>query len=375
MAINVNTEIKVYSMHVMANDIYRNINELMKDCLDNKSVPYLEEIPLPQDMNIVNGRHLGDINKIQLELKAGQIGAKSLKWIYGADAALMGLELKTAENSPSEYQKARDKSSKFNTEPVIGLANVRRDVSLSTSGIRNESDILHEGIQMEAQTIYLLDQFTEKSIEKALTPHKIEESLELRGSEESRKHKKIIAQNMLKNIAEYDSGIKESELRESKRNNIRQNFSQNSDIVSQVKMAHEKLVSNYDNYQRQVFNALKSYYVKQETGLKMGKELSPEQKMHLSISLEELSKTDSPRLAQTLADSFFFSERTTHYGFSHQKIYSQLDMDKKHNVLAPKAARFEDRGIESLAAERTRDKLREREREFKPHHMTYQRGL
>lgn len=98
MAINLNTEIKVYSMHIMAEDIYKNINDLTKDCIQNNTLPYLNDSPLPQDMNIVNGRHLGDINKIQLELKAGQIGAKSLKWIYGADAALMGLELKTPEN-------------------------------------------------------------------------------------------------------------------------------------------------------------------------------------------------------------------------------------------------------------------------------------
>lgn len=375
MAINLNTEIKVYSMHIMAEDIYKNINDLTKDCIQNNTLPYLNDSPLPQDMNIVNGRHLGDINKIQLELKAGQIGAKSLKWIYGADAALMGLELKTPENSSSEYQVAKNNSRMFNTDPIIGLANVRRDVSLSTSNVNNESNILHEGIQMEAQTIYLLDQFTERSVQRALNPIRIEESLELRGNEESRRHKKIIAQNMLKNIAEYDSGIKGASLREVKRSNLKKNFSRDSSIAESVRDNHQKLTKGYDNFQKQVFAALNAYYVRQETGIQMGKELNPAQKQMLTIALQELSKNDSPRLAQTLCDTFFFAERSTHYEFSHERIYSQMDLNNRLSVLAPKAARFEERNVDSLVADRTKEKLKEREREFKPRQITHQRGM
>lgn len=374
MALNTDSEIKTYALHVMVKDIYKEINSLMLDCIENDTVPYVQDKPLPQDMNIVNGRHLGDINKIQLELKASQIGAKSLKWIYGADAALLGLELKNKQNSPEEFQKSKDASPNFNTEPIIGLANVRRNTASVTNGISNIADIAAEGIKTNAQTIYLLDQFTEKSVERALKQSRIEEKLEMRGNPETQKMKRIIAQNMIKNISEYDTGLNEMELRENKRKNIAKNL-KDPNTLKEVSQSFQNVTKGYDKPQKFIFSALNNYYVKQETGLNLNKPMSPEQKSYLLKSLDEIVKADSPRLAQTLSESFFYSERLTQFDFSHERIYSQSEKDKKLNVLAPRAARFEPKNIGTLANDKNIELLRERNREFKPRQITHSRGL
>ena len=48
--------------------IHKEINSLMLDCINNNKVPYIQDMPLPQDVNIVNGRHIGDINKVLMRM-------------------------------------------------------------------------------------------------------------------------------------------------------------------------------------------------------------------------------------------------------------------------------------------------------------------
>lgn len=76
-------DLKTCALGVAAKDIQNYVGFLMGGSISDGTIPYLNDKPLPQDMNVVTGRHLADINKAQLELKAAEIGAKSLKWIYG----------------------------------------------------------------------------------------------------------------------------------------------------------------------------------------------------------------------------------------------------------------------------------------------------
>ena len=375
MSLN-NTEIKTYAYNVLLDDIYREINSLVAENVKNDTVPYVKDNPLPQDMNIVNGRHLADINKVQLELKAAKIGAKSLKWIYGADAALLGLELKSKENSPAEFQKAKENSKSYDSDPIIALANVKRDLAGSANRVTNVSDIAAEGIKTNAQTVYLLDQFTEKSLNRALKMNHLEESIGVLGNETARKQKSIIAKNMLKNIAEYDSGLRESELREDKRKNIARNC-KDEKILGEVKNTFARATNKYDNSQKGIFSVLNNYYVKQETGLQLGRPLSPEKKEMFVKMLGEYSRNDSPRLAQVLSESFFYSERLTHYDFSHNGIYRESELQAKLRVTAPNAAKFERDvgGINSLADEKVAKKLRERDREMQIQRNPRLRGM
>lgn len=319
-------EIKTYPVEALTDSIHNEINNLMRDCIKNNRVPYIQSKPLPQDVNVVNGHHLGDINKIYLELKAASICSKSLKWIYGADAALIGLEKKA------------------DAEPLMITGNVRGKV--------------------DSQSVYLLEQFTEESLNKALSYSRSDDD----------KKKRTIAQNMIRNITEYDSGTVEAQLRENKRKNISNNL-KSQNILKEIKQAFVNATSEYDNSQKIIFSALNNYYIKQETGLELNKPMTEQEKNELLLALENTANTPSPRLALTLADSFLYSQRMTHYDFEQNRIFTKEDYDKKLSVTAPKAAEFEPNKSLELERDKNIERIRERELEVKPRHITHQRGF
>lgn len=190
---------------------------------------------------------------------------------------------------------------------------------------------------------------------------------------DANKQKRIIAQNMIRNIAEYDSGILETENRENKRKNIAVNC-KDRNILPEVQESFKHISKNYDNNQNMIFQILNAYYIKQETGLNLGKPLSEEQKKGLENAFRNLVETDSPKLAHTLSDCFLYSERMTHYAFSPERIYSQSDYEKKRSVSSPKAAEFAPKEISSVADDRTAKQQRDRERDIKPREPTHRIG-
>jgi len=373
------SDIKTYSLGVMSSDIYENITSLAIANVKQGTLPYVKSLPLPQDMNIVNGRHLGDINKIQLELKAAKIGAKSLKWIYGADAELLQLELK--DTDPVEFQAASQQVSKgnFDCEPVVVLANTRRNISKSTLNISHESDIAAEGMQMDAQCVYLLDQFTDKSIQKALKPQNIEKRLEMYGDPLVKRQVKAISQNMITYMNEYDSGLREQGHRKLMRDNIVSNLTTaNKDgsvnkANKEMSEVYKGLKDQFDDSQKTVFKALNKYYTKQNTGLDI-KRIETDKEVEDSVL--KLASLNNFKLAETLSEAYFFTDRSTHYGFSFDRVYTESEQVAKDKVLAPQAARFmpKEKEVQRLMDQKEREKLREREREFKPRSMERERG-
>lgn len=318
--------IKNEEAELMLKDIYKDINFLIQKNLTNNTFPYLSDKPLPQDVNVVNGRHLGDINKITLELKAASIGSKSLKWIYAADADFMNLELK------------KDQA------PLMCYANIINGKELHT----------------EAQKAYLLDQFTDISIENAIN---------ISRDEKADKQKKTISQNMIKNITEYDSGLGEKNLRENKRKNISINLKE-KEIVKLVQQAFNNVTSNYTPEQKNIFVLLNNYFVQQETGISIQK-LSKEQKEQALNTIKEMSLVDSPKLTQLFAESFLYSERITHLGFEQNRIISKDDLKKSLEVFAPKAAAFEPKPSHKI--EKEKEVEIEREMDIKPRQITHDR--
>lgn len=325
------TDIQTYSSTILKDDLYRNINALISQNLIEKTFPFFNAIPLPQDVNIVNGRHLGDINKIELELKAALIGAKSLKWIYGADAALIGLELKQ------------------NQSPVIGLANINN---------KNKTTL-------DAQAFYLLDQFTDNALELVVNIAKDD-------SEIISAQKKTVAQNIIKNIAEYDSGKLEKDLRENKRKNISNNLSKDNNVLSNVREAFSNITEDYTPEQKTVFAILNNYFIQQETGISI-QTFSKEQKEKAYQTIKAMSLEDSPKLTRLFTESFLYSERMTHYNFEVNRIYTKEDLNKSLSVLSPSASNFEPKHLHEIDNQKDMEKLIEREIEIKPRTITHER--
>ncbi|MBO4858722.1 MAG: hypothetical protein J5527_09420 [Treponema sp.] len=330
------TQIRTYPVDVVCESLSHDICRYMKECIENGSVPYVQDLPLPQDMNVINGRHLGDINKVLLELKAGSSGSKSLRWINGSDAAFMELELK-------------DDS----TEPLLFLANIKRNVSCKS--------------ETEVQTVYLLDQFSETSIFHALKYSRSDNGIASEINSPVFRQKKIFAQNMIKNTSEYDTGISESFVRENKRKNIKRN-TEVRDFLKKLSSAYRNSAGRYEKERKFIFHALNDYYIRQETGLNLHRKLSDEQKDELLSYLEILSENSSSVLSKTLTESFLYSQRMTHYGFEKDRLFTKEDLSKNITVKAPKAAAFEQ---QSVSISRNTGRIPEREFDIKPRHPSH----
>ena len=119
-------DITTYAVNRNFDSNYREINSLIKENLKNNTMPVLSGKTFPPDMNVITGKTRMDINKEKIALKAASIGATSTMWIYGADAAQLGLELKA--KNPFEYQKAVKQNPNFNCRPVV-IQNARERFS------------------------------------------------------------------------------------------------------------------------------------------------------------------------------------------------------------------------------------------------------
>lgn len=327
----------VYSVSDVKSFLTNEINSMMKDCIAQNSIPYFKEKPFPQDMNIITGKHLADINKVQLDLKAGQIHADSLKWIYGKDACDAGLKLK------------------LNEQPLVFFANL----------ISEKNNLLDENISTDLQEVYLLDQFTPESISETLN------FVQKEPVNENEKYRMALAKNMLKNITEYDSGINEKNFREIKRKNISENCSDKS-ILFKMNNAFNNATKNYTEEQKNIFNLISNYFILQETGINLGEPLGENEKKELYEALKNLSSDNSPKLAETLADCFLYSDRMTHYHFEQNRIYSASDLEKDLKTFAPAANSFEPKT--EIEIEKNTGRNIERERNIKPRQITHQLG-
>ena len=318
--------IKSYPVTVISQDIWKEINTLTQENIKNDTLPYLKNNPYPQDMNLANGTHLGDINKINLELNASLNGSKSLEWIFGADAEIIELEL-----------------NKNIGKDIVFYKNISRDGN----------------IECDAQRVFLLDQFTTESKNKLFEP-----DLDKRFANYDKETQgiiKTIIHNVIKNIDEYNRGEREASLIQQKKQNIRQNLD-NDFLKQKIKDRTQEITSDYDKNQKIVFDHLQNYYLKQLTGFGTYN-LTNEQKNTILQSFKELTLIDTPRLAETLTNSFLLTDRKTHYEFTQEKIFSEIDKNKELQVVSPEITKKQ-----PAQAKISKDKLRDRDRTLRPQH-------
>lgn len=358
-------DLKTYSLSVTAQDIKDYTGNLMQENIAADSIPYLNDNPPPPDMNIVTGRHLTDINRAQLELKAAEIGAKSLKWIYGADAALMGLQLK--DGIPKEKVAARQKDMMFDSNPIICYANVQRNLADNAKDELNEAKIAAEGLGLDAQCVYLLDQFTDKSIQRSLNPKRIEEMIAVYGSEEAKKKAALISKNIVANTEEYDCGKHEAPLRKAKYENFISNCKK--DIDGKPNMANREMgralttiLKDYDADQKLIFSAINKYHLKQDAGIGIKNPLDKEK---VKAAFDRVSERGNAVLVKTIMDAQLFTERQMHKDFSFDRVYTIADTRGAVNTLSPQWAQFkqEDRAPSMLMDAKAQKQLQSQSRQ------------
>lgn len=246
--ISVDRGLEIIPKHQWQKEIYVHINELIKKTIKMNVFPFSRRKVFPENMNVISGVQISDLNKVLLELKAAEIGARGTRWIFAADAALLGLELKDKSHQIAEVKEKASKEAAgkklegaayaayvknaledvrkadYNSDPVTFMSNVPNNIPENMRNLSNQSNVRNEGICLDAQNVYLLDQFTKESIERVFKNQLwTEKRINALGTQKARENTGIIIRNFKKNYVEYQTGLNRSYLRSVKAKNIEDN--------------------------------------------------------------------------------------------------------------------------------------------------------
>jgi hypothetical protein len=203
-------------------------------------MPYTRETPLPHNTDVVRNTHCNDINTQMIELKAASIGIERTAWVFGADAEFLGLTLRKPEaDGPCD------------PDPLLWFAHI-------TS--RPETPV-------EAQTVYLIDQFTGESLNRlASCAYGPPENHEAAGDEEVWKRRCLIAQGVLFSLHSYDSGLFDTALHQSRLKATKENTTPGTAGFPAAQKYYAASSGDLSNTQKQLFNAMLNYRSVQNTG-------------------------------------------------------------------------------------------------------------
>jgi hypothetical protein len=207
----------------------------------NRTMPYARETPLPPDTDIVRNSHCNDINAQTIELKAAAAGIERTAWIFGADAEFLGLTLRKPEADDV-----------FNPDPVLWFAHIPG---------RPEAPV-------EAQTAYLIDQFTGESLNRLASAAWGSPPENSRPEEdgEVQKRRRLMARNVLFALHNYDSGLSDSELLRLRRQAMRENATPGTAGFPVSRKYYAAASKGPGKTQKTLFNAMLNYRSVQNTG-------------------------------------------------------------------------------------------------------------
>ncbi len=377
-------DIITYNPMADMNFEYKEINSLIKQNLENHTMPYNFSKPFPVNVNIVNGNSSNvDINFDKFELKARSIGAESTLWIYGADAEYLGLELKSC--NPKEYAAAKSKNKNFNCKPLTIQMPKERLVGKKT---QNQTNTLNESLCMYNQTAYLLDQFTEESVARLFNEKELRKHLSY-SDYQSDRIKKIVSE-ITKNNYRYNENLNREKIgldengktiyktetaeeRNERYKNMKKNIflnskeSMNAPGNKEYKSTLRKISEKYMPEQKVIFD----YAVKYHTNQSCPKDdvifrFSPERKELLDKAFSSiLNKIEkNPKISgittRTLFDGFAFSERLTHLDFSLEPIFTKEEELAKNINLSNKPKAMQEEKEQSILDDNAKKRLRQR---------------
>jgi hypothetical protein len=191
------------------------------------SFPFSREAPLPENTNLVTGDRRYDLNAQCLELHAASTGIDRTLWLFAADAEILGLELRDGQ------------------KPLPVFANII------------EPD---HTTRLEAHLSYLLDQFTPESISRL---YEYAGPASINREDVNTRRRYMFAKMAVFNIANYDSGVPDKSARLSTMKHIRENSDPHNPAFEDARNAYRYYSSRG---RPEVFNALRTYYIRQVSG-------------------------------------------------------------------------------------------------------------
>ncbi|MDR0386792.1 MAG: hypothetical protein LBH57_02025 [Treponema sp.] len=207
----------------------------------NRTVPYARETPLPPNADVVRNTRCNDINAHTIELKAAAAGIARTAWIFGADAEFLGLALRAPEADGV-----------FDPDPVLWFAHISS---------RPETPV-------EAQTVYLIDQFTAESLNRlaAAAYGSPPGSSREEGDEEVRKRRRLMAHNVLFALHNYDSGLADAGQRRSRHKAMEENTTPGTAGFPAGRKYYDAASKGLGERHQVLFNAVLNYRSVQNTG-------------------------------------------------------------------------------------------------------------
>ncbi|MDR2742360.1 MAG: hypothetical protein LBB98_09440 [Treponema sp.] len=217
------------------------LQTLLETSCRKGAMPYARELPLPHNTDVVRNIHCNDINTQKIELKAAAIGIERTAWVFGADAEFLGLRLREPEADGP-----------FDPDPLLWFAHI-------ASRPQNP---------LEAQTAYLIDQFTGASLNRlaSYAYEGLPEHYEAREDEETRKRRRLMAQNILFALHNYDSGLSDTALHQSRQQAMKDNTSPGTAGFPITQKYYAASSGGLNKTQKQLFNAMLNYRSVQNTG-------------------------------------------------------------------------------------------------------------
>jgi hypothetical protein len=231
-----------YTYHHWLEDL----RSLAEQSCQSRTLPFALPAPPPSNINIMRNRRSGGINTQKLELQAACLGIDRLAWLFGADAEYIGLTLKN-----NEPETAYLDSGQGSFNPVLLLAKIR--------GRKPEP--------LDAQYAYFIDQFTESSVTRfaASFNQELDKSKES-GGESVQERRSRMARNILYALEEYDSGLSRRDGKAQALKNIRENSKQGTAGFTKARSSYQSHTRNLNPAGKTVFNRIRAYTEKQETG-------------------------------------------------------------------------------------------------------------
>lgn len=269
--------------------LFDSIAYLADKNISTKRLPYSGN-PMAKNCNVVSGHSLTSIQSVQLELADSLNGNTEQKWIFGADAAAAGLEL--VKEGSEEYEKKKKENPDYNTEPIFLAAKTPK---------------------LSVQSAYLLNQFTDESINRALHGT----------SEEITSLTKVVQSAMRSEMVLNGTTKKELELRHNKRVNFAQNYTSEK-TKNTVKKTLKKIRENLSlgPEESKCFYTCMNYFAQQNgCAMKMNEKATQKDFM---TALENLG---SEFFSKMCFHAHAVSERLSHYQFMFEPVYSKAEAE------------------------------------------------
>lgn len=302
--------IKTYSSVNRANEVYEDIARQAVKNLETNTFPFNKRPPYEANMNLVSGSTLLTVQTLLMELKMAALGEKQYagKWIWGADAAALGLELDPEKNQGNLE----------GTKPMTIFANTRKMVV--PNAFITETNQNQEGLKLDCQCAYFLDQFTPKSVSSAF--RNLKDKIVLNNEKVSDEEASKIVNHIFGNLAQTSYS---SEFVRECHDNLSNNLStKTKEIAEEKNNIRQNRFKGFTPEEDKVFTTVRNYFLVQR-GIKIKNEV---------LATDEEVKAvfeygGAERFAELMFAAMAHADRMTHPNFSYEAQYKTADMNRK----------------------------------------------